>query len=512
MNDTKDSIDSTKPVETETIDLTRRSFLRSSAVTGAGVYLASTRSVKAQEPSDLLRVALIGCGAQGQALLTASMSVAQEAGIRFVACCDIWNYHRDTIAGRLSKDPVYKANGWTVNAYERIEEMLEKEGDNIDVCLLATPDFVHAPHTIMCLEAGKHVYCEKMMAHTIEDAKSMVLAQRRTGNLLQIGHQRRSNPRYLALRSQIIHGNQLLGRMTHANAQWNRAVSKPLGWGRKYEMDPARLKEFGYNSMLEFRNWRWFKAYGGGPMSDLGAHQIDLFAWMFDALPKAVVASGGRDYYDEFEHHDNAMMVYEFDSDAGARFGGDNLGVRTARASYQVLTTTGSQSFYEKFMGVNGSVAISELPSPNAAYREAHAQPWDSYASAGLIKRAAGSVDVKNKFWEQPRPWPKPPGDTLWLANGRWVPQTSSDGPAAIVDVRATASLDEWELATALNKPAHAPHLENFYYVAKNSENQADLNCPVSEAYKTCVMVLRVNDAIEQGKRIEFSPSDFVVA
>ena len=494
------------------LDLTRRTFLRSSAATGAGVYLTSVRPTSAQEPSDLLRVALIGCGAQGQALLNASMAVAKQAGIRFVACCDIWDYHRKTIAGRLSKDPTYVANKWGVNAYERIEEMLEKEGDNIDVCLIATPDFVHAPHTIMCLKAGKHVYCEKMMSNTIDAAKSMVLAQRETGKLLQIGHQRRSNPRYLTLRNQIVHGNEMLGRVTHANAQWNRAVSKPLKWGRKYEMDPVKLKEFGYDSMIEFRNWRWYKKYGGGPMSDLGAHQIDLFAWMFDAMPRAVVASGGSDYYDEFEHYDNAMMVYEFDTDTGARGVKDARGVRTARASYQVLTTTGSQSFYEKFMGVNGSVAISELPKPNAAYREAHAPPWDSYISAGLIKRAPGSEEVKNKFWQQPRPWPKPPGDTLWLANGRWVPQSSVGGPTAVVDVRATASLDEWELAASLNKPAHAPHLENFYYVSKNSQKQDDLNCPVIEAYKTCVMVLRVNDAIEQGKRIEFSPSDFEVA
>ena len=98
-------------------------------------------------------------------------------------------------------------------------------------------------------------------------------------------------------------------------------------------------------------------------------------------------------------------------------------------------------------------------------------------------------------------------GDLEFVTDG-----DKDGGPAAVVDVRATASLDEWELATTLNKPAHAPHLENFYYVAKNSQKQDDLNCPVLEAYKTCVMVLRVNDAIAEGKRIEFSPSDFEVA
>ena len=503
-------------VEPDSIDLSRRSFLRSSAATGAGVYLASKGAAQAQEPSpkkDLLHVAIIGCGAQGQALLNASMAIADDANIRFVACCDIWEYNRSVIFGRLNKDPKYVANNWKVNDYERVEDMLEKEGDNIHACLIATPDFMHEPHTKLCLDAGKHVYCEKMMSNTIEAAKSMVQAQRDTGKLLQIGHQRRSNPRYLTLRNQIIHGNQMLGRVTHANAQWNRAVSKPLSWGRKYEIPEAKLKEFGYDSMTEFRNWRWFKAYGGGPLSDLGAHQIDLFAWMFDVMPKSVVASGGRDYYDEFEHFDNAMVIYEFDSTAGARGNGDargDKGARTARAFYQVLTTTGSQSFYEKFMGESGSVAISELPKPNAAYREAHAPSWDPFSAARLIKKAAGSAAVRNKFWQQPKPWPKPPGDTLWLSDGKWVKAT--EDPTAVVDVRATAALDEWELAATLNKPAHAPHLHNFYYVSQTSENQDDLNCPVLEAYKTCVMVLRVNEAIEKGERIEFAASDFDVA
>ena len=502
MND-KNSSNSGSPSAlssgSDKIDLTRRSFLRSTAATGATVAMAA-RSVKAQDPSDLLHVAIVGCGAQGQALLNASEKAEKSSGFRFVACCDIWEYHRKQVAGRLRKRYKKENPSWTVNDYSRIEDMLEKEGDNIHAVLIATPDFMHAPHTIMCLEAGKHVYCEKMMSNTIEAAASMVRAQRATGKLLQIGHQRRSNPRYLALRNQIIHGNQMLGRVTHANAQWNRAVSKPLGWAPKYEIPESQLKDYGYDSMLEFRNWRWFKKYGGGPMSDLGAHQIDLFAWMFDALPKGVVASGGRDYYDEFEHFDNAMMIYEFDSDTGARGNADGKGVRTARAFYQVLTTTGSQSFYEKFMGANGSVAISELPAPNTAYREAHAPEWQRFARAGVIKKKV-ETNIRHKFWEQSRPWPN--RDDRWLAK----PSTS----AGVVDVRATGALDEWDLAASLMKPAHQPHLENFYYVAKNSQKQEDLNCPVIEAYKTCVMVLRVNDAINEGKRIEFSASDFEV-
>jgi len=74
--------------------------------------------------------------------------------------------------------------------------MLDKEQD-LDAVIVATPDFWHSPHTVACLEAGLHVYCEKAMSNTLDGARKMVLAARKTKRLLQIGHQRRSNPKYL---------------------------------------------------------------------------------------------------------------------------------------------------------------------------------------------------------------------------------------------------------------------------------------------------------------------------
>ena len=106
------------------IDLTRRKFLRSTAAAGATVAM-TRRNVNAQEPSDLLRVAIVGCGAQGQALLNASEKAEATSGFRFVAVCDIWEYHRNQVARRLRKRYALSKTGWTVNDYERIEDMLE---------------------------------------------------------------------------------------------------------------------------------------------------------------------------------------------------------------------------------------------------------------------------------------------------------------------------------------------------------------------------------------------------
>ena len=81
---------------------------------------------------------------------------------------------------------------------------------------MATPDFWHAPITNACLKAGLHVYCEKMMSNTIEGARSMVQTMRETGKLLQIGHQRRSNPRYIFALNRLVHDAKICGRLTAA--------------------------------------------------------------------------------------------------------------------------------------------------------------------------------------------------------------------------------------------------------------------------------------------------------
>src|SRR5208282_3037080 len=90
-------------------------------------------------------------------------------------------------------------------------------------------------------------------------------------------------------------------------------------------MPPEQLAKYGFKDMHQFRNWRWFKGLGGGPLSDLGAHQIDVFNWWFGVEPRAVLASGGIDYYKNHDWYDNVMVIYEYPLPEGV-----------ARAFYQV--------------------------------------------------------------------------------------------------------------------------------------------------------------------------------
>lgn len=474
----------------------RRGFLRTSAaVAGGTLLLGTSKSALAQAAAAgrKIKCALVGCGAQGDALRTASKTVD---GIHWVAVADIWKYNRTPMARRMALENKHQVEG-TVNEYETIEELLEKE-TSVEAVFIATPDFLHAPFSRLALEKGKSVYCEKMMSNTIDGARDMVKAGRENKGIFQIGHQRHSNPRYINLRDNVIRKNNLLGRVTHCYGQWNRGVSAsvPLGVPKNQDIPQEMLTKYGYADMLQFRNWRFFSKYGAGPLSDLGAHQIDMFNWMYDTAPVSVIATGAVDYYDgstgedgvqkaKFELPDNVMCLYEFKLPTG-----------TMRAYYQVLTTTGSQGFYEKHMGVKGSAIISEA----ALYNQVYAEPgndWTKFSEGENPFIAKAADKIKNKFWEQSRNWekPKPPSYTKVSA----------------ADVRESKALDQWELNVTLNERPHAPHIRNFIESVQTN-NPDHLNCNVMAAFKSCVTVLKAYEAIEKGAKVLFTPEDFTVA
>jgi len=355
-----------------------------------------------------------------------------------------------------------KKIGNEVRTYENYEDLLAKEKD-LQAVVIATPDFCHAPMTNTCLKAGLHVYCEKMMSNTIEGARSMVQTMRETGKLLQIGHQRRSNPRYLFTLNRLLHDAKFCGRLTAVQGQWNRAVKEDFGWPKKFEMPAPMLAKYGYKDMHQFRNWRWFKGLGGGPLSDLGAHQIDIFNWWFGTTAKSVMASGGQDYYKNHDWYDNAMVIYEFKLPEG-----------TARAFYQVQTTTSSGGgYFEMFMGDEGTIKMSENPSITKLYREDRAPAWDDLVAKNYLRASAVAR-----------------------------PATDADK----VDVRETAPLLEYEIpATLGSKKIHQPHLENFFNAIRGT---AKLNCPGDEAFSSEYTIHKANEAVAAQTRLVITPEE----
>jgi predicted dehydrogenase len=438
--------------------LNRRDFISATAVASAGMLLDGCKSEPAEQKAaarksslNTINVALIGYGEEGKVLLEPLLNIE---GVRLVALCDIWDFHRNEGARYIEK------TGNPVNAYENYEDLLAKEKD-LQAVVIATPDFWHAPMTNTCLKAGLHVYCEKMMSNTVDGARSMVATMRETGKLLQIGHQRRSNPRYLFTLNRLLCEAQFCGRLTAAQAQWNRAVKEDFGWPKRFEILAGTLAKYGYKDMHQFRNWRWYKGLGGGPLSDLGAHQIDIFNWWL-GTPKSVMASGGLDYYKNHDWPDNAMVIYEYPMAEGV-----------LRAFYQVQTTTSAGGgYFETFMGDDGTIKMSEDPSLCAIWREARATEvsWDDMVAKGYV---------------------------------RAKPTTGEE--AAKVDVRETAQLAEYEIPVFFNNPVYQPHLENFFNAIRGT---AKLNCPADEAFTSEYVIHKANDAIAAEKRLAITPEE----
>jgi predicted dehydrogenase len=436
--------------------LSRRDFLAKSVGTvGAGLVLAAPSILRAADAGgqDKIHIALVGMGKQGRVLFEA---MANIPGLHFQAVCDIWDYN---LKGGIAK--VRALQGHTPKGYADIDEMLATE-KGLDAVIVATPDFWHSPHTVKCLEAGLNVYCEKMMSNTIEGARAMVRAMEKSGKLCQIGHQRRSNPRYRYTLDQLINKNKICGQIVNINGQWNRAVnsSQDIAFNKKLTIDPAILNKYGFADMNQFMNWRTFRSLSGGPISDLGAHQIDIFGWFLGTAPKSVYASGGHSYFKKREHFDNMMCIFEYDTPQG-----------NVRAFYQVLTTTSSGGgFWESFMGTEGTIKISEISSTSAIYREDSAPSWDDYVKRGILKKSAAT----------PKPAP------------------SADAVASY----ESAAPEIFELPGGFNKPAHQAHLENFFAAVRG---KATLNCDARHAFESEAPIYWVNPSALSRSPIEFT-------
>ncbi|MEO0509648.1 MAG: Gfo/Idh/MocA family oxidoreductase [Verrucomicrobiota bacterium] len=458
----------------------RRHFLKTTAA--AGLTLGVPSIIKAETlraPSDEIRIGFVGCGAQHDVLYQAMINLP---GIRFVAACDIMT------TDRLNKtfNRIRGAFDYKIATYMDAEEMLAKEGKNMDAVFVATPDFWHALHTIMALEAGCHVYCEKMMSNTIEGARAMVEAMDRTGKLCQIGHQRRSNPRYLFVLNELIRKQQICGQIVNVNGQWNRSLagSNEKSHPKKNILpNAATLRKYGFErgakrSLHEtelrrrFENWRFFKDLSGGPISDLGAHQIDVFNWFLDARPNSVHASGGRSHFTDREHFDNVMCLFDYDTPKG-----------NARAFYQVLTTTSAGGgYYESFMGTEGTIAISEREAYTNIYKESGANPqkWDDLVSRGYLKKVSA----------------------VSQSGGSDVIPSYESAPPEKYAIPGGLGFTEDRAGKLINNPIHQPHIKNFFDAIRG---KAKLTCDARHAFESEAPIYWVNQAAETNQSIKFT-------
>ena len=438
-----------------------------------------------KKPDDI-NVALLGVGGHGRVLMNACLKIP---GIRFKAICDIWQAYNQKRASRMLK--AYRHDH---NTYTDYRDMLDREKD-LDAVIVATPDFWHSPHAVGCLNAGLHVYCETAMSNTIEGAGKMVEAARRTGKLLQIGCQRRSNPRYIHCYEKLLKNNKVLRRIAAVSGQWNRVVGGPMGWPRRAALDRATLEKYGYESMAQFRNWRWYRGLGSGPVVDRGSHQIDVFNWFLGTNPSSVMASGHTGYLDKKTHqwYDTVMAVYEYETDQGP-----------VCAYYQILSSNRHNGYFERFSGDQGTLEVSETVDRAMVFPElmnSDSKVWARCVKEGCLVGPDEMMKMIDKLTVEQI------ASKFFVAESLRLPQ-SPKTPNLTKGITWSANCRFLTVPVEMKKPFHQPHLENFFDAIRG---KAELNCPAEVGYQSSVAVLKINEAVEAERKLRFEPGEFVV-
>jgi len=187
----------------------RRDFLKTSAAAAA---LSAPAILKAQNTNDKLNIGWIGVGTRGYAGLD-WLHKAEPQSVAVTAICDTYTGH---IA--RAKDRIQTIYGITPKAYNDYRDLLADK--SIDVVFIMTPEHLHHDMTIAALRAGKNVYIEKPLAHTIEEGFDIVNEWKKSGKIVQVGTQNRSSSLYKKAKEMIEQGQ--IGDIHYVRAFWYR--------------------------------------------------------------------------------------------------------------------------------------------------------------------------------------------------------------------------------------------------------------------------------------------------
>jgi len=276
------------------MQIARRQFILQTALATTGLGLVpfgSFSQSKTGSPSDRVNVGLIGCGNRGIRVLNEHLALDN---VRCLGMCDVNEELLETKAAEIFNDAQNKPK-----LYGDYRRMLDDK--DIDAVIVATPDHWHCLPTVHACEANKDVYVEKPLANTIEECNIMQKAVRRYGRVVQVGQQQRSGEIWIDIMNRIKRGE--IGKLYKTNIWANfsyglgpeKLPEQPVPQDLDFDfwLGPAPDKEYRHNI---YDSWRHFWDYGGGLMTDFGAHLIDMALWAkgITTPPSEVLASGGN--------------------------------------------------------------------------------------------------------------------------------------------------------------------------------------------------------------------------
>lgn len=269
-----------QPTRREFLNLAGGAMLTAGALAGAG---------KAAAANDRIQFAGIGLRSRGWALTRC----AHESGLADIAAlCDV---DQKVLEKRAAE--VKEMTGKTPRLYQDVRELYADEG--IDAVAIAVPNHWHVLAAIWAMQAGKDVYVEKPISHTIFEGRQLVNAWKKTGRVVQHGTQRRSEGPWQRA-AERVHagaiGTPYMARITifrfrePFNYPFNESPPEFLDW--KLWQGPATEQAFSRNFV--HYNWHWFWHYGNGEIGNNGPHRTDIVNWVLDkGLPVETASTGG---------------------------------------------------------------------------------------------------------------------------------------------------------------------------------------------------------------------------
>jgi len=276
--------------------LHRRDFVRAAAVSmTAGSY---SRVVGA---NDRVQLGLIGCGGRGRGVMGTFVKTEQ---VNVAAVCDVYGE-------RIDRARQIAAEAKSFGDHRKLLEMKQ-----LDAVLIATPDHWHALTAIDALNAGKDVYCEKPLTLRIEEGPPIVKAARVNNRICQVGMQQRSGSHYIQARDEYVKKGKL-GKITLARTWWHgngaHLMKSPLterpsnlDWARY--LGPVKWREW---DPPQYFNFRAYLDFGGGQITDLFTHWIDVVhMFMEQDNPTSAVASGGVYHYKDGRTAPDTICVF----------------------------------------------------------------------------------------------------------------------------------------------------------------------------------------------------------
>ena len=257
-------------------------FTRRTALETLGVTLAAGTILHAA-PSETIRIGCIGTGGRCRTLMKSLLTIPNTS---IVAISDI---RQDALAQAKAM------TGDKVAMFSDYRKLLEDK--NIDAVLIGSPDHWHVPMTIDAVTAGKDVYVEKPLTHSLEEGEKVIQAVRKSKQVVQIGTQQRSMEHIKKAKEAVAQGK--IGKVYRVHMSWNRNSDRVKKGDPTTNASNVNWKAFLGNVAdqpfddYKMRNWRWFWDFGGGIFTDLMVHWVDVAHWVLNLESPISAASLG---------------------------------------------------------------------------------------------------------------------------------------------------------------------------------------------------------------------------